>query len=96
MATQELYSTRRNDRLIITTILTNLVFFHEAGFEFRTERKEALKVEWWNPSTWGGHRWVATDQANQPNILEFIFMQGPNARNPADFAVSNTDGRGYF
>jgi hypothetical protein len=41
------------DRLVVRTICTHLVFFHEAGFAYHTQRRQ-------------GWRWTETDAALQP------------------------------
>jgi hypothetical protein len=48
------------DRLVIRTICTHVVFFHEAGFEYRTERRR-------------GWRWVESGEALQPHDVACTF-----------------------
>ena len=40
MATRIFLTNGGNDRLVVSTICTHLLFFHEAGFEYRTERRQ--------------------------------------------------------
>ncbi|MBK7640714.1 MAG: hypothetical protein IPJ22_11945 [Bacteroidetes bacterium] len=84
-----LYSNRGQYRLTISTILTHLVVFHEAGFEYSLERKINLPYVWWNPSTYFGYEWRKSSRPTAPNITEFTFIQGADIkRNPFDFNVS--------
>jgi hypothetical protein len=62
MARAVLLANDGQDRLVIRTICSHLIFFHEAGYEFRTERKQ-------------GWRWLATAKAEQPRDLECRFNQ---------------------
>jgi hypothetical protein len=68
------------DRLVIRTICTHLVFFHEAGYEFRTQRRL-------------GARWIASDEAEQPADLDCRFNDGINA---AAFGATPQSGIGFF
>lgn len=78
-----------DERLVISTICTHLPFFHEAGFQFRTERRQRVPVTPWNPATWRGERWTASAEAVQPSGLDCIFIQGGDIeRDPADFGVT--------
>jgi hypothetical protein len=98
MTTKTRYSHGNDHRLVISTICTHLVAFHEAGFEFRTERKQQVTVVAWNPFTWGGgYEWRKSNSAEQPSILEYSFIQGTDiVRSPADFAVTETRNTGSF
>jgi hypothetical protein len=91
MASRTFTSNRGKDRITISTILTHLPFFHEAGFEFKTERKKRVGSVWWNPFTWAGFEWVESAAVNQPSINNFVFIQGADHRkDPSDFLVVNT------
>lgn len=96
MASRTLTANGGDDRLVISTILTHLMVFHEAGIEFRTERKRRVEVVWWNPFTWGnGFEWRRSNAATQPTIQEFSFVQGADiVRDPVDFAVTRSTGTG--
>ncbi|MBK7504890.1 MAG: hypothetical protein IPI52_07375 [Bacteroidetes bacterium] len=97
MASMTLYSNRGQYRLTISTILTHLVVFHEAGFEYSLERKVNLPYVWWNPSTYFGYEWRKSSRPTAPNITEFTFIQGADIkRNPFDFNVSRISEKGYF
>jgi hypothetical protein len=69
-----------SDRLVIRTICTHLVFFHEAGFEFRTERRR-------------GWRWVETGQALQPSGLSCLFN---GRLEPAQFGATPQERPGFY
>jgi hypothetical protein len=78
-----------DERLVVSTICTHLPFFHEAGFVFRTERRQRVTVASWNPSTWRGVRWLPSAQALQPVGLRCVLIQrGDVERDPADFGVT--------
>ena len=80
MARAVLLANDGSDRLVIRTICTHLIFFHEAGYEFRTERKQ-------------GWRWLATAQAEQPHDLECRFNDGID---PDAFGATSQSGAGVF
>jgi hypothetical protein len=97
MASRTFTSNNGNDRIVISTILNHWIAFDEAGFEFSTERKRNRRVEWWNPFTWGGVEWKRSNDALQPSIDDFVFIQAPRVRrNPRDLAVSESRSTGYF
>ena len=54
MAQKIVLAANGTDRLVVSTICTHFIFFHEAGFQFRTERRH-------------GRRWRPTDEALQPS-----------------------------
>ena len=86
MPTRTCWSGNGNDRLVVSTICTHLPFFHEAGFEFRTERRQRLSIALWNPATWRGERWAPGVDTLQPIGLRCIFIQRGNIeRDPLDF-----------
>jgi len=96
MPTRTFISTDRKNRLIISTILNHWVLFHEAGFEYTTEKKRKVEFVWWNPSTWSGEKWEKSRNAIQPSITEFKFIQGRNTeRDPMDFSVSVPNRRDF-
>src|SRR6185503_6125246 len=66
MARAILLANDGRDRLVIRTICTHLVFFHEAGYEFRTECKR-------------GRRWLPSDDAEQPRDLDCRFNDAIDA-----------------
>ena len=80
MARAVLLANDGRDRLVIRTICTHLVFFHEAGFEFRSERKQ-------------GFRWIPCDEAEQPVDLDCRFNDGIDA---AAFGATPQSGVGFF
>jgi hypothetical protein len=69
-----------SDRLVIRTIRSHLIFFHEAGFAFSTERRQ-------------GSRWVASDEAEQPHDLHCTFNDDIDA---ASFGATPQSGVGSF
>jgi hypothetical protein len=81
------------DRLVISTICTHLLFFHEAGFQYRTERKVAVVRSWWKPATWRGFRWARSAEATQPSSLRCLFNGTDDAI--AAGATAQTS-RGFF
>lgn len=93
MATTILLANDGNDRLIVTTICTHHPFFHEAGFEYRTERKERTPSVWWNPTTWRGFRWRRSDEAEQPRDVSCTFNQGIV---PSAFGATPQSSPGFF
>jgi hypothetical protein len=80
MARAVLLANDGQDRLVIRTICTHHLFFHEAGYEFRTERKQ-------------GFRWLASDEAEQPCDLECRFNGG---HDPAIFGATPQSRIGFF
>jgi hypothetical protein len=80
MARAVLLANDGRDRLVIRTICTHLVFFHEAGYAFHTERRE-------------GWRWLPSDDAEQPRDLECTFNGGIDA---ATFGATPQAGVGFF
>ena len=54
MATGAFSARNGTDRLIVKTICTHLIFFHEAGYAFHTHRKQGL-------------RWIESADAMQPS-----------------------------
>ena len=80
MARAVLLANDGGDRLLIRTICTHLVFFHEAGYEFRTERRRGL-------------RWLPSDDAEQPRDIDCRFNDGIDA---ASFGVTPQTGVGFF
>lgn len=69
-----------NDRLVVSTICSHLVFFHEAGFQFRAERKQ-------------GFRWLPSDDAEQPRDLSCTFIDGVD---PSVFGATPQTGVGFY
>lgn len=96
MATLTYFANNGNDKLIISTILTHLIAFNEAGYEFSTERKRRVSVEWWNPTTWGGFRWERSNRAIQPIINDIAFIMARTRRNPFDFRSKEVKEVGYY
>ena len=97
MATRIFSANHGNDRLVISTICTHLVFFHEGGFEFRTERKQRTRVAPWNPATWRGFNWIQSDDAEQPVGMQCTFTRrtGVNGSS-SDFGVTQQSTTGFF
>ena len=73
MATCTLLANTGNDRLVMSTIRTHLIFFHEAGYQYVTERKRRHPVVLWNPLTWRGFAWVRSQEAEQPRDVHCTF-----------------------
>jgi hypothetical protein len=96
MATARYLANGGADRLVISTICRHLVFFHEAGFEYRTERRRPTRFALWNPATWRGFRWAQSADAEQPHELRCVFLQGAVARDPAAFGATAQSGEGSF
>jgi hypothetical protein len=80
MARAILLANDGRDRLVIRTICTHLVFFHEAGYEFRTECKR-------------GRRWLPSDDAEQPRDLDCRFNDAIDA---VAFGAAPQVGVGFF
>lgn len=93
MTTRVFVANGGNDRLIISTICTHLVFFHEAGFEYRTERKQRLSLVLWNPVTWRGFKWTLSDDAEQPRDIRCTLNQGGD---PVEFGATSQSSPGFF
>ena len=86
MAVGTYLATGGDERLVISTICAHLPFFHEAGFQFRTERRQRVAFALWNPATWRGERWTPSVEAAQPIGLRCVFIQrGEVERDPQDF-----------
>jgi hypothetical protein len=68
------------DRLLIRTICIHLVFFHEAGFEFRTQRRSGL-------------RWIDSDDTLRPQDVSCSFNDGAD---PEHFAATAQLRAGYY
>lgn len=93
----EIISNDGRQKLNISVINTHLFVFHECGFEFTTQRKRRVTVQWWNPATWWGFEWVNSNRVLQPAITDLKFFMGNGTeRNPVDFALSNTRTVGHF
>ena len=80
MARQTILARNGTDRLVVTTICTHFIFFHEAGFQFRTQRLL-------------GRRWAPTDEALQPLDVQCRFNQGDD---PAAFGATPQTGTGFY
>jgi hypothetical protein len=93
MATTTLLANAGNDRLVVRTICSHLMFFHEAGFEYRTERKQRTPTVWWNPATWRGFRWRPSDDATQPRALRCTFNRDGD---PAAFGATPQTSAGFY
>jgi hypothetical protein len=93
MATRVFYANDGNDRLIVSTIRTRLVFFHEAGVAVSSERKVRMRVVWWKPATWRGFQWRRSADAEQPRNLRCLFN---GSVDPAAFGATAETSPGYF
>ena len=93
MATETFLANGGNDRLVLSTICTHLMFFHEAGFEYRTERKQRTPLVLWDPATWPGFRWMRTDDAEQPRDMVCTFNQDTH---PSAFGATSQSSPGFF
>jgi len=93
MATTTLLANGGNDRLVVTTICSHLIFFHEAGFEYRTERKQRTPFAWWDPATWRGFRWKRSDDAAQPRDIKCTFNQDTD---PSAFGATPQSSPGFL
>jgi hypothetical protein len=80
MARRIILAANGTDRLVISTICTHLPFFHEAGFQFRTERRQ-------------GWRWLASGNALQPQDVRCSFNQGAD---PSAFGATALIGTGFY
>ena len=80
MARQTILAGNGTDRLVVSTICTHLIFFHEAGFQFHTERRQ-------------GRRWQPTDEALQPTDVRCTFNQGDD---PTMFGATPQTGTGFY
>ncbi len=85
MATWVFLANDGSDRLIVSTIRTRLVFFHEAGFEFSTERRVERRPVWWRPTTWRGFDWVRSGDAEQPRNVRCLFNK---EQDPLEFGAT--------
>ncbi|MFO1085049.1 MAG: hypothetical protein U1E21_10820 [Reyranellaceae bacterium] len=93
MATWVFLANDGSDRLIVSTIRTRLVFFHEAGFEFSTERRVERRPVWWRPTTWRGFDWVRSGDAEQPRNVRCLFNK---EQDPLEFGATPQSSPGYF
>src|SRR5215510_9268108 len=93
MATATLLGNGGSDRLVISTICTHLLFFHEAGFQYRTERKVPVMRSWWKPATWRGFRWARSGEAAQPSAIRCLFNETDDAIAAGATAQSS---RGFY
>lgn len=82
-----------NDRLVVSTISTHLVFFHEAGFEYRTERRQRTPKVWWNPATWRGYKWTRTADAEQPRDVRCTDDRGMDL---SELGATSQSSPGFF
>lgn len=80
MARQTILASNGTDRLVVSTICTHFVFFHEAGFQFQTERRH-------------GRRWRPTDEALQPSDVLCRFNRSDD---PAAFGATPQTGTGFY
>lgn len=80
MAKRTIVAANGTDRLVVSTICRHFPFFHEAGFQFRTERRHS----------W---RWLASDDALQPKNVRCIFNQNDD---PALFGATPQTGVGFY
>ena len=80
MATRTFLARNGTDRLVVSTIRTHFIFFHEAGVEFRAQRKR-------------GFRWLPNDDAEQPRDIRCTFNQGVA---PSAFGATPQSGTGFF
>jgi hypothetical protein len=93
VATGTFLASGGGDRLVVSTICTHLVFFHEAGFEYRTERRRRVPVAWWNPASWRGYRWARSNDAEQPRKMRCTFNQDAD---PSDFGATPQAAPGFL
>lgn len=80
MARRTILAKNGTDRLVVSTICTHFLFFHEAGFQFRTERRR-------------GRRWLPTDDALQPGEVRCRFNQDDD---PQMFGATPQTGVGFY
>jgi hypothetical protein len=93
MTTRVFHANDGNDRLVVSTIRTRLVFFHEAGVSLDTERRVAVRPVWWQPATWRGFHWRRSDEAEQPRNLRCLF----NGRwDAAELGATSQSSPGHF
>ena len=96
MASRTYTSNNNTHRVIVNTILTHLVVFHEAGFEVIREKKRTVPVQWWNPSTWSGYVWERSNEPAEPTNFRGVFIQGRDIeRDGFFFNASVTRQTGY-
>jgi hypothetical protein len=77
----------------VSTICTHLLFFHEAGFEYRTERKQHVPMALWNPTTWRGFSWTRSDDAEQPGNMRCTFNEDAD---PSNFGATPQASPGFL
>ena len=80
MARQTILAGNGTDRLVVSTICTHFIFFHEAGFQFHTERRH-------------GWHWRPSDAALQPSDLRCSFNQDDD---PSAFGATPQTGTGFY
>ena len=80
MAQKIVLAANGTDRLVVSTICTHFMFFHEAGFQFRSERRN-------------GWRWLASDAALQPINLRCTFNHGDD---PKTFGATPQTATGFY
>lgn len=80
MATRTFLARNGTDRLVASTICTHFIFFHEAGFSFRTEQKL-------------GRRWIGSDEAEQPRDVRCTFNHDAD---PEAFGATPQSGTGFY
>lgn len=93
MATKIFLANGGNDRLVVSTICTHLIFFHEAGFAYRTERKQRVPRVLWNPATWRGFNWTRSDDVEQPRDIRCTVNKDGDL---LEFGATSQSSRGYF
>ncbi len=80
MATRTFLARNGTDRLVVSTIRTHVIFFHEVGVAFSAERRR-------------GCRWLPSDEAEQPREIRCTFNQGLD---PSAFGATPQSGTGFF
>jgi hypothetical protein len=80
VAKRTILAANGTDRLVVSTICTHFMFFHEAGFQFRTERRN-------------GWRWIASDAAVQPINLRCSFNDRDD---PESFGATSQTTTGFY
>jgi len=93
MTTARFLANGGNDRLTVSTICTHMVFFHEAGFRYCTERRLRTPLVWWKPTSWRGFKWARSDDVEQPRNIRCTF-NGESAR--SKFGASSQSSLGHF
>lgn len=93
MTTARFLANGGNDRLTVSTICTHLAFFHEAGFQYFTERRQRTPFVWWKPTSWHGFEWTRSDDVEQPRNIRCTF-NGECAR--SKFGASSQSSLGHF